>query len=83
MNRAHVENIDGYVEEARKEVSGEFMPRYHAAPPVGWINDPNGFVYFNGRYHLFGQYYPYASQWGQCIGDIGRARILFTGTGVA
>ncbi|UQS82029.1 sucrose-6-phosphate hydrolase [Bombilactobacillus folatiphilus] len=37
---------------------------YHVAAPSGWINDPNGFCYFKGYYHLFYQYYPEAPEWG-------------------
>ncbi|MFR0582698.1 glycoside hydrolase family 32 protein [Limosilactobacillus mucosae] len=37
---------------------------YHLMPASGWMNDPNGFSYFKGYYHLFYQYYPYASEWG-------------------
>ncbi|MBN1777346.1 MAG: glycoside hydrolase family 32 protein [Clostridiales bacterium] len=37
---------------------------YHAMPPQGWTNDPNGFVFFNGRFHLFYQHYPFAPQSG-------------------
>nr|WP_263969778.1 hypothetical protein [Companilactobacillus kimchii] len=43
---------------------------YHIMAPSGWINDPNGFSYFKGYYHLFYQYYPNDSKWGQCIGDM-------------
>lgn len=32
--------------------------------PGNWINDPNGFIYFEGKYHLFYQYFPYAPFWG-------------------
>jgi len=28
------------------------------------MNDPNGFIYYKGEYHLFYQYFPYAPRWG-------------------
>ena len=41
-----------------------WKPQYHISAPANWINDPNGFCYFNGEYHVFYQYHPYSSQWG-------------------
>ena len=41
-----------------------YYPKYHIAAPGGWINDPNGFCYFKGKYHLFYQYHPHSTQWG-------------------
>lgn len=37
---------------------------YHVSAPSGWINDPNGFCYFKGYYHIFYQYHPYSAKWG-------------------
>ena len=45
-------------------VNRQFMPIYHCVHPVGWINDPNGFSYWKGQYHLFSQFYPYKPVWG-------------------
>lgn len=39
-------------------------PLFHISAPAGWINDPNGFSVYNGKVHLFYQYYPYAREWG-------------------
>lgn len=43
-------------------VDPQFYPTYHLAPPHGWMNDPNGFIYFREEYHLFFQYNPHSSQ---------------------
>jgi beta-fructofuranosidase len=34
------------------------FPRLHGRPPRGWLNDPNGCAYVDGRYHVFFQYNP-------------------------
>ncbi|MBL8995096.1 MAG: glycoside hydrolase family 32 protein [Spirochaetia bacterium] len=39
-------------------------PQCHFSPRWGWIGDPNGLVFDKGEYHMFFQYNPYATKWG-------------------
>jgi beta-fructofuranosidase len=39
-------------------------PQFHLLPARNWMNDPNGPIFFNGKYHMFFQYNPHAAVWG-------------------
>ena len=41
------------------------MQKIHFKAPNCWINDPNGFIWYKGRYHLFYQCFPYSAHWGR------------------
>ncbi|CAH0719694.1 unnamed protein product, partial [Brenthis ino] len=56
--------LEEYILSKKKDINPRWRPLYHLAPPVGWMNDPNGFSYHNGKYHMFYQFYPYDSVWG-------------------
>ena len=55
------------------QVAGElYRPFFHYSPDRNWMSDPNGLVYYNGKYHLFYQYNPNGIQpanqsWGHAI----------------
>lgn len=38
-------------------------PIFHVMPTAGWVNDPNGPFFWNGRYHLFYQHLPSGCTW--------------------
>ena len=52
-----------YEKEAGDKIPASARPVFHLTPRVGWMNDPNGFSYYKGQYHLFYQYNPYSTQW--------------------
>ncbi len=53
-----------YEESAEKLIKKEERPDFHLSARAGWMNDPNGFSYYYGKYHMFYQYHPYESKWG-------------------
>lgn len=49
-------------------------PLYHFTSSRGWINDPNGLVKKDGRYHMFYQLNPFGCRgydkgWGHCVSE--------------
>ena len=53
-----------YEEKAEKQIKEDERPKFHLSTRIGWMNDPNGFSYYNGKYHMFYQYHPYETKWG-------------------
>ena len=58
-----LERARKYEKEKEMEITKEERPVFHLSPRVGWLNDPNGFSYFAGEFHLYYQYYPYDVHW--------------------
>ncbi|XP_049868799.1 sucrose-6-phosphate hydrolase-like [Pectinophora gossypiella] len=50
--------------ERRYLTRKKYRPLYHITCPMGWLNDPAGFVKFRQQYHIFYQYHPYNGAWG-------------------
>lgn len=57
-------DVRKYEEITEKRIKEADRPGFHLSARVGWLNDPNGFSYYEGRYHLFYQYHPYSPYWG-------------------
>lgn len=55
---------NAYIHTNKHKVNPTFRLKYHAMPEIGWMNDPNGLVYYQGCYHVFYQFHPYDSVWG-------------------
>lgn len=53
-----------YEEKYAQFITEEERPVFHVTPRVGWMNDPNGFSVYQGKYHLFFQSHPYSNEWG-------------------
>lgn len=70
------------IEKAQREIdskkekikNGKMRQHYHFMPQTGWLNDPNGLIYFKGKYHFFYQCNPYSGfwdcmHWGHAVSD--------------
>ena len=57
---------------------------YHIEPETGLLNDPNGFSYFNGKFQLFYQSWPFGAAHGlkQWVHTETEDLVHFTETGV-
>ena len=59
-----LEKARKYETEKIAATDPQTKPLFHVSAPTGWINDPNGFSFYDGQIHLFYQYHPYNREWG-------------------
>ncbi len=70
------------LEKAQREIdekkdivkNGRMRQHYHFMAQTGWLNDPNGLIYYKGKYHFFFQHNPYYGfwdymHWGHAVSD--------------
>ena len=58
-----LDNARKYEETGKEAYNPKDRPAFHLSPFIGWMNDPNGFSFYKGQYHLFYQYNPYSLYW--------------------
>ncbi|WP_291632860.1 glycoside hydrolase family 32 protein [Clostridium sp.] len=61
-----IKEANVFIKNNKYRINSEYRLNYHLMGEYGWINDPNGFVFYKGKYHLFYQNYPYKA----CVGPM-------------
>lgn len=75
MNNPVVQHAADEARAVRQSLAHDpHRPQYHFVAPGNWLNDPNGLIQWNGRYHMFYQYNPNGAfhgtiHWGHAISD--------------
>lgn len=54
-------NAEELLDLQAQAANSKYQMHYHLRPISGLVNDPNGFSYFNGAYHVFYQSYPFGA----------------------
>lgn len=49
---------EAYQKLLEQVAKSPYRQKFHIQPKTGLLNDPNGFSYYKGRYHLFYQWFP-------------------------
>ena len=71
LHRTLQKLADEAVEKQKQKNVQRWIPHFHVAPPVGWLNDPNGLCEYEGTYYAFFQMSPFEVNgglkfWGLC-----------------
>ena len=72
------EIMQNKIKQAEKEISkkkddvqaGRMRQHYHFMPQTGWLNDPNGLIYYKGKYHFFTSIIRTTGSGTICTGDM-------------
>lgn len=59
-----IEKAELALSQKRDQLNMRWYPQYHLSPRAGWMNDPNGLIWFDGWYHAFYQHHPWSPKWG-------------------
>lgn len=62
--QSNLERAIQFTEENKGNFDSRYRLNFHLMPPLGWVNDPNGLIYYKGEYHAFYQHHPYDKDWG-------------------
>ena len=75
LMQKNIERAQQEIERNKDFVSqGKLRQHYHLMTQTGWLNDPNGLIWFRGKYHWFFQFNPYSGfwsmmHWGHAVSD--------------
>lgn len=61
VQNQEMQTFDSYHDVGYEQV---LRPQFHFSSLKGWLNDPNGMVWYDGEYHLYFQHNPKDVKWG-------------------